>query len=151
MKRIALILVLSALAITTATAADSTAVNVSRDDHRARMEQAIEAGNYDAWKAESDAWGSKGQASQKVTRENFGTLVKLHEAVKAGRTDEATALRQELGMSQGKGGMHQGKNGMAGCKGKCAKQGNGMGQGQGKGKGQGGKGGMGGQGCNRNK
>lgn len=114
MKRIALILVLSALA---ANAADSTSVAGSRTEHRARMEQAISARDYDAWKAERDAWGAKGQAGQKVTRENFETFAKMHDAMKAGRTDEAAALRKELGLGQG--GM-----------------GKGMGNGQGKGAGR---------------
>ena len=135
MKRIALALILSALA-TSAFAADSTAVS-SRDAHRARMETAIAAQDYDAWKAERDAWGAKGMAGDKVTRENFGTFVKMHEAMKAGRTDEAAALRQQLGLGQGKGmGMGNGA-------------GKGNGQGAGNGKGQGGGHGNGGQGCKR--
>ncbi len=137
MKRIALILVLSALA---ANAADSTSVASSRTDHRARMEQAISSRDYDAWKAERDSWGAKGQ-SQKVTRENFETFAKMHDAVKAGRTDEAAALRKELGMGQG--GMGQGMgNGQGQGKGKGAGRGMGAGNGQGMG---------GGQGCQRAK
>lgn len=138
MKRIALVLILSALATTAANAFDSTSVNASRDDHRARMEKAIEARDYDAWKAERESWGAKGQAGQKVTKENFETFAKMHEAMKAGRTDEAAALRQQLGLGQGKGGMGSG-NGMG--NGKGGKHGQGAGQGQGKG----------GQGCPRNK
>jgi len=140
MKRIALVLILSALAATAANASDSTAVNASRADHRARMEKAIESRDYDAWKAERDSWGAKGQAGQKVTKENFETFAKMHEAMKAGRTDEAAALRQQLGL--GKGGMGAG-NGMG--NGKGGKHGQGAGQGQGMGQGNGG------QGCPRNK
>lgn len=128
MKRIGLVLLLSALA---ANAADSTAVGSTRDDHRARMAKAIEARDYDAWKAERDAWGAKGQAGQKVTRENFESFARLHEAVKAGRTDEAAALRQQLGLGP-RAGMAAG-NGM----GQGGKRGNGNGQGAGKGNGQG--------------
>ncbi len=130
MKRIAMILILSALAATAATASDSTTVSTPRDEHRARMEKAIEARDYDAWKAERDAWGAKGQAGQKVTKDNFETFVKMHDAVKAGRTDEAAALRKELGLQPGKGGMGAGQ-------GKCAKHGNGAGGGQGQGNGKG--------------
>ena len=136
MKRIALILVLSALA---ANAADSTSVAGSRTDHRARMEQAISARDYDAWKAERESWGAKGQAGQKVTRENFETFAKMHDAMKAGRTDEAAALRKELGMGQGRMGQ-----GMGNGQGKGA--GRGMGAGSGNGQGMGG-----GQGCQRAK
>lgn len=148
MKRIALVLILSALAATAATASDSTTVTPSRDDHRARMEKAIESRDYEGWKAEREAWGAKGQAGQKVTKENFESFAKMHDAMKAGRTDEAAALRKELGLVEGKGmGGGQGK-------GMCAKHGNGMGGGQGQGNGQGagkGHGGKGGQGCQRNK
>lgn len=149
MKRIPLILILATMAVG---AADTTSTSASRDAHRARMSQAVEARDYDAWKAERDAWGSNGQAGQKVTRENFETFAKLHEAVKAGRTEEAASLRRELGLVQGSGngprgqGMGQG----AGC-GKGQGRGDGQGQGQGKGRnGQRGNGGQGGAGCKRN-
>lgn len=126
MKRIGLILILSALA---ANAADSTAVGNTRDDHRARMVKAIEARDYDAWKAERDAWGGRGQAGQNVTRENFESFARLHEAVKAGRTDEAAVLRQQLGLGP--------RAGMAAGNGKGGKQGRGNGNGAGMGNGQG--------------
>jgi len=125
MKRIGLILILSALA---ANAADSTAVGSTRDEHRARMAAAIEARDYDAWKAERDAWGARGQAGQKVTKENFETFARLHEAVKAGRTEDAAALRQQLGLGEGKG------TGNGQCLGKRGgKHGQGAGAGTGKG------------------
>lgn len=133
MKRIGLILILSALA---ANAADSTAVGNTRDDHRARMAKAIEARDFDAWKAERDAWGGRGQARQNVTRENFESFARLHEAVKAGRTDEATALRQQLGLGP-RAGMAAGNG-----KGQGGKQGRGNGQGAGRGNGNG-------QGCRK--
>ncbi len=125
MKRIALLLIVSAIA---ARAADSTAVGSTRDEHRARMVSAIEARDYDAWKAERDAWGAKGQAGQKVTKENFETFVRLHEAVQAGRTDEAAALRTQLGLGAGAGGMGAGK---ANCRGGKGGQGGHGGQGKG--------------------
>lgn len=136
MKRIALILVLSALA---ANAADSTSVASSRLEHRARMQNAISARDYDAWKAERDSWGARGLAGQKVTRENFETFARMHDAMVAGRTEEASALRRQLGLDQTRMGR-----GMGNGQGKGA--GRGMGAGNGNGMGMGG-----GQGCPRAK
>ena len=130
MKRIVLALLLAGIAVN---AADSTATTASRDAHRARIEQAIANRDYDAWKAERESWGAKGKAGDKVTRENFETFAKMHEAMKAGRTDEAATLRQQLGLGNGKG-MHQGQ-GMGQGKGR-----HGQGGGNGQGKGHGGQG-----------
>jgi len=141
MKRFALVLILAAFA---ANAADSTSVNPAFTEHRARIEKAIDARDYDAWKAEREYWGAKGQAGQKVTKENFETFARMHEAMKAGRTDEAATLRKQLGLGAGNGGMGAGK-GMG--QGNCAKHGQGKGMGQGGGHGQSG---MNGAGCMRN-
>lgn len=139
MKRIALVLILGALA---ANAADSTNVAPSQDEHRARIERAIANRDYQAWKAERESWGAKGRAGDVVTPENFETFAKMHEATKAGRTDEAATLRQQLGLGNGSGkGMKHGAMGQGGGMG--AKNGTGAGAGQGKGKGRGG------QGCKR--
>ena len=136
MKRISLLVLALSLA---ATAFDSTATDATRDAHRARIEAAITARDYDAWKAEREAYGARGQASQRVTRENFETFARMNEAVRAGRTDEAAALRNELGLGQGKGaGMGQGK-GMRG-----ERMGKGAGKGAGAGQGKRNGGGMGG-------
>lgn len=136
MKRIALVLVLSALA---ASAADSTSVASSRLEHRARMQKAIAARDYDAWKAERDSWGARGQAGQKVTRGNFETFAKMHDAMAAGRTEEATALRKQLGLDPAGMGRAMGDG-----QGKGARRGMGAGNGNGRGMG-------GGQGCPRAK
>lgn len=137
MKRIALVLILGALA---ANAADSTSVAPSQDEHRARIERAIADRDYQAWKAERESWGAKGRAGEVVTPENFETFARMHEAMKAGRTDEAATLRQQLGLGNGSGkGMKHGAMGQGQGGGMGAK--NGMGNGQGKGRG--------GQGCKR--
>ncbi len=139
MKRIALVLILGALA---ANAADSTTVAPSQDEHRARIERAIANRDYQAWKAERESWGAKGRAGDVVTPENFETFAKMHEAAKAGRTEEAATLRQELGLGNRSGkGMKHGAMGQGGGMG--PKDGTGAGAGQGKGKGRGG------QGCKR--
>lgn len=136
MKHLTWILMLAALSVR---AADSTVIS-DRDAHRARIEAAIAARDYQAWKTEHDAWGGKGRAGDKVTAENFATYAQMHEAMRSGNTAEAARLRSELGLPMGKGargeGMGQARMGAgngdrAGCKG---------GQGGGQGKGHGGKG-----------
>ncbi len=137
MKHLTWILMLAALS---ANAADTTAVS-DRDAHRARIESAISARDYQAWKAEHDAWGGKGRAGDKVTAENFTTYAQMHEAMKAGNTAEADRLRTELGLPAGKGprgeGMGHARKGAGNGEGKGCKGG----QGGGQGKGHGGKGG----------
>jgi len=141
MKHLTWILMLAALSVR---AADTTAVP-DRDAHRARIEAAITAGDYQAWKAEHDAWGGKGQAGDKVTAENFATFAKMHQAMKAGDTAEAARLRAELGLPAGKGargeGMGCARKGAGGGDGAGCKRGQGAGQGGGKGHG----------GCGRNR
>lgn len=139
MKKILLALTLAAVSGFAATP-DSAALAA----HHQKIDAAVAARDYDAWKAEHDAF-SQGKGGSKVTRENFETYAKMREAQTAGRTDEAQALRTQLGMGQGQGagqgqGMHAGQG-----NGQCAK-GQGMkGQGVGNGAGKGHKG----QGCQR--
>lgn len=106
MKNLILFLTLSVIS---AHAADSTG---TVDAHRQRIDAAVAARDYDAWKAEHDAF-SQGKGGMKVTRENFETYAKMREAQAAGRTDEAQALRSQLGMGQGSQGKGQG---MKGCR-----------------------------------
>lgn len=129
MNRIALILLSAALATQ---AADTT--STARDAHRARIDAAITARDYQAWKAEHDTWGGKGRMADKVTAENFETFAKLHEAVKAGRTEEVAQLREQLGMTRGGHGGGQarhGGNGTGAGQGQGARHGNGQGMGGG--------------------
>jgi len=124
------------LTVSVATAFSAPADSASLANHHAKIDAAVAARDYDAWKAEHDAF-SQGKGGAKVTRENFETYAKMREAQAAGRTDEAQALRTQLGMGQGAGkgqGMHSGQG-----NGQCAKgQGmKGAGAGQGKGQGQG--------------
>ncbi|MBP9749917.1 MAG: hypothetical protein KBD21_04255 [Candidatus Pacebacteria bacterium] len=88
------------------------------EQHEA-MEEAMKAGDYDAWK---ELHGNRGRISQVVTEENFDTFVAMHEAMEAGDTAKAQELRTELGlgvrsqdgmgnrggMGRGQGGMHHG-------------------------------------------
>ncbi len=134
MKKLILLLTLSVIS---AHAADSTG---TVDAHRQKIDAAVAARDYDAWKAEHDAF-SQGKGGMKVTRENFETYAKMREAQAAGRTDEVKVLRTQLGMGNGQGSQGKGQ-GMKGCQKSagalCTK-------GQGAGKGNGHKG----QGCQR--
>jgi hypothetical protein len=105
--------------------------------HQAKIDQALRAKDYDAWKNEHDAWGGKNPNAEKVTRENFGTFVAMRDAQKAGNFARAQELRTELGFTQGNGNDQCKKLGQGKGKGK----GKGMGSSQGKGRGK--KGGMG--------
>ena len=134
MKKLILLLTLSVIS---AHAADSTG---TVDAHRQKIDAAVAARDYDAWKAEHDAF-SQGKGGMKVTRENFETYAKMREAQAAGRTDEVKVLRTQLGMGNGQGSQGKGQ-GMKCCQKSagalCTK-------GQGAGKGNGHKG----QGCQR--
>lgn len=137
------LLLLLSLSVATAFAAPVDSASMAA--HQAKIDAAVTARDYDAWKAEHDAF-SQGKGGAKVTRENFETFAKMREAQAAGRTEEAQMLRTELGMGQGQG---QGMKGAGQGKGQCAKVGQasaGCAKGQGmKGAGQG----KGGAGCRR--
>lgn len=134
MKKLLLLL----LTVSVATAFAAPVDSATLATHRAKIDAAIAAGDYDAWKAEHDAF-SRGKGGAKVTRENFPTYVKMRQAQTAGRTEEAAALRTELGMGQGQGaGKGQGMRARKGGQGAMGQGMKGAGAGQGKGrKGQG--------------
>lgn len=81
-------------------------------ERHAIMEAAFENNDYAAWKAQM---GDRG-ATRKVTAENFARFSEMHELMDAGKTDEANAIRAELGLGQGQGngrgnGIHSGQRG----------------------------------------
>lgn len=122
------LLVLLTLSVATAFAAPADSASLA--NHHAKIDAAVSARDYDAWKAEHDAF-SQGKGGAKVTRENFETYAKMREAQAAGRTEEAQALRTQLGMGQGQG-MHAGKGAGQCGKGQGAKGAGSAGKGQGK-------------------
>ena len=97
MKKLLLLLTIS---VSTAFAAPLDSATMAA--HQAKIDAAVTARDYDAWKAEHDAF-SQGKGGAKVTRENFETFAKMREAQAAGRTEEAQTLRTELGMGKGQG------------------------------------------------
>jgi hypothetical protein len=79
--------------------------NYTPERHTA-MEKAFENNDYAAWK---NLMGDKG-ATRVVTQENFAKFSEMHKLMVAGKTDEANAIRTELGLGQGNGKGHRGQN-----------------------------------------
>lgn len=97
------------------------------DAHRAKVDQAIESRDYEAWKTEHETWNPDDtRLTGKITAENFEKFAQMREARKNGDMTTARQLRDELEISAGGNG-----------KGKGMGQGQGKGNGSGKGKGQG--------------
>jgi hypothetical protein len=84
----------------------------SEERHEA-MTQAFENEDFDAWRA---LMGDKGKVSRVITQENFGTFVEAHNLMVQGKTDEAAALRAELGLGAGqRNGQGNGQGKSGGC------------------------------------
>lgn len=90
--------------------AESTGPHYTAERHAA-MEKAFETGDYTAWKT---LMQGRGRVTQLVTKENFSEFAKAHELTEQGKTAEADAIRQKLGISTATGtvnGMGRGKGG----------------------------------------
>lgn len=88
--------------------------NYSPERHEA-MVQAFESNDYNAWK---EQMAGRGRVTEVITQENFGTFAEAHRLMLEGKTQEAAALRAELGLGQGeRRGLGQGQRmgGHAGC------------------------------------
>ena len=73
--------------------------NYTEERHTA-MEKAFEIKDYTAWK---NLMQGKGRVTQVVTQENFAKFAEAHALSEAGKTQEAAAIRAELGL-----GLHNG-------------------------------------------
>lgn len=133
------ILILIGLASTFALAQTTTRTQAEIDDHRAKVDQAIEARDYHAWKAEHEAWNPNDtRLTGKITAENFEKFAQMREARKNGDMTKAAVLREELGVTSGGHGKGKGMgNGQGQGKGKKMGQGNCSGTGSGGGQGHG--------------
>lgn len=79
-------------------------LNYTPERHQA-MTQALAESDYEAWKA---LMNGKGVANR-INRENFARFAQAHALALQGRTDEAAAIRAQLGLGQHNGsGMGQG-------------------------------------------
>jgi hypothetical protein len=67
------------------------------------MKKAFLDADYEAWKYLMKEDGRSSKAFELVTEENFETFVKAHEAAMSGDYETAIALRNEIGLNQGKG------------------------------------------------
>jgi hypothetical protein len=67
-----------------------------------QMEKAFETNDYAAWK---NLMGNR-RAAQVITAETFPKFARMHELREDGKTDEANALRTELGLGAGNGSRH---------------------------------------------
>lgn len=68
--------------------------NYTPERHEA-MTKAFETNDYNAWKTHMNG---RSRVSQVITAENFGQFAKAHQLMLEGKTDEAQAIRTELGL-----------------------------------------------------
>ena len=66
-------------------------------ERRDAVEQALETGDYNAWKSAIEGFERTGRIADKITEDNFGTFVKLHEA----RQNSDYETVKELGFDKG--------------------------------------------------
>lgn len=77
------------------------------EERHAAMTAAFENNDYNSWK---ELMGGRGMASQVINEQNFSRFAEAHKLALEGKTDEANAIRQELGL-----GLHNGSGrGMGG-------------------------------------
>lgn len=80
---------------------------------------ALEAEDYEAWKTAIADIEEKMSLSEKITEENFGTLVELYKAKQDGDFEKVQELKEELGI-EGPMGFGNGKCPGKGRMGKCS-------------------------------
>jgi len=95
------------------------------DRHKA-MTAAFEAGDYETWKAQMTG---KGRVTQVINEGNFAQFARAHELAEIGQTQEANAIREDLGLRTSNG--ERMGAGYGGGNGERNGQGQGKGQGQG--------------------
>ncbi len=80
--------------------------NYTEERHEA-MTKAFETNDYEAWKA---LMQGRGRVMQVVNKDNFAKFAQAHRLALQGKTDEANAIRQELGLGTGNGSGKMGGN-----------------------------------------
>ncbi len=68
--------------------------NCTGERHEA-VTQAFENNDYNAWKEQMNG---RGRVSEAITEDNFGRFAEAHKLASEGRTEEAAAIREELGL-----------------------------------------------------
>lgn len=71
--------------------------NYSVERHES-MVAAFEKNDYNAWK---NLMGGRGRVTQVVNKDNFAKFAEAHRLSLSGKTDEANAIRQQLGLGTG--------------------------------------------------
>lgn len=85
----------------------TTGPNYTPERHE-QMEQAFETNDYNLWK---ELMGDRGRVTEVVTEENFEQFSKAHELSEEGNVEEASKIREELGLSNHQGsGRGMGRN-----------------------------------------
>jgi hypothetical protein len=88
-------------------------------ENREQLDQALESGDYAAWKALVEEDGRGGQMLESVTEENFAQFAQMHALMQSGDREGAQALAEELGLPKGPArGFGRGK-GPGGFGGNC--------------------------------
>lgn len=96
---------------------DYTKVGPNHTEAReTQMQKIMEERNYEAWKALMTQDGRQPGVVRKIqNQEEFNKFAEAYKLGKEGRTAEATALRQQLGLGNGQGRRGGGKgNGVCG-------------------------------------
>ena len=65
------------------------------EERHEEMTKAFENNDYNAWK---EQMGGRGRVSQVVNEQNFSRFAEAHKLALEGKTEEATKIRQELGL-----------------------------------------------------
>lgn len=68
------------------------------------MEKALENNDYAAW---AELMAGRGRVTELITEQNFSKFVQMHDLMEAGKYDEASVIRQELGLGL-RGGFGRG-------------------------------------------
>lgn len=92
---------------------DYSAVGPNHTEEReADMEKVMEQKDYDGWKELMTEDGRTPGVLNKVdSQEDFNKFAEAYELAHEGKTEEANAIRSELGLGNGQGGGGQGKGG----------------------------------------
>lgn len=75
------------------------------EERHAVMTQAFENNDYNAWRENMQG---RGRVTEVVNEGNFAVFSEMHQLMLEGKTEEANAIRAELGLGQ-KNGSGQGK------------------------------------------
>ncbi len=81
---------------------DITQVGPNHTEEReAEMEKVMESKDYDAWVALMTQDGRTPGVVNKISKEDFPAFAQAYQLAHEGKTEEANAIRQELGLGQG--------------------------------------------------